>query len=101
MPEPDLSFDALMALLKEKDIRPCPACGHPEWGPAMNPLFVQSLDESGTKIVEGGFRAIALFCRNCGLMHLHNFTALVESDEDIADDPVDDDAEPDDPDQGV
>ena len=66
-------FHALVALLREKDLNPCPACSHPHWLIGDGPVFVQSLDSEPE---HAGFRAVPLFCPNCGLMHLHNFAAL-------------------------
>ncbi len=74
----ELDFAALLELLKEKDLNPCPACGNHGWLATDEPVFVPLLGEGEIP----GFRAIPLFCSNCGLMHLHNFAAL-ETDPEV------------------
>ncbi len=76
----ELDFAALVRLLKGKDLNPCPACGHPFWLIGDGPLFVPRLTQDEGEA--SGFRAVALFCADCGLMHLHNF-AVLEGDTEV------------------
>ena len=86
----DPEFDSLVELLETKALNPCPACGNHEWVIGGKP-FAVPLDSG-----EGSFRAIALFCSNCGLMHLHNYFALRQSVE-VTDDSTADNEDGNDP----
>jgi hypothetical protein len=64
---------ALVKLLKSKDLKGCPACGNANWVIINEPFFVSFANPDPDV---SGFRAIGVFCSNCGLMHLHNYAAL-------------------------
>jgi hypothetical protein len=64
---------ALVELLKHKNLNACPACGNPDWIISKEPFFLSFVNQD---LEMPGFRAIALFCSNCGLMHFHNYAAL-------------------------
>jgi hypothetical protein len=90
MAEPDHA--AFVELLEEKGLNACPACDNPDWLIGDDPVFVPFVDPDSPF---PGFRAVILFCSNCGLMHLHNYAALM-SDDEVADDSAADDEHSDD-----
>lgn len=84
---------ALVEILEGKGLKACPACDNPDWLIADDPVFVPFVESDSPF---PGFRAVILFCTNCGLMHLHNYAVLLMDAEEVADDPSTDDQHSDD-----
>jgi hypothetical protein len=87
-------LDTLLSLLEEKGLGPCPACGVTKWGVGASLVGVPAELGEGFE-QNAGFRAIALICENCGLLHLHNVGMLAGTLEEVADDTEGEDQEAD------
>ena len=78
---------ALAKALEDKGLNACPACGNPNWIFGKDPVFLPFVDPDQEF---PGWRTVVLFCSNCGLVHLHNYAALIAALE-IAEDSGGDD----------
>jgi hypothetical protein len=55
----------------------CEACGSSAWGVGERLLLVQALDPGGRFIPGRGVEVVPVFCRHCGLLHLHVVSVLL------------------------
>ena len=55
----------------------CEACGSHTWGVGDRLLLVQALDATGRFSPGSGVEAVPVFCRHCGLLHLHVVNVLL------------------------
>ena len=55
----------------------CEACGSDTWGVGERLLLVQALDPGGRFVPGRGVEVVPVFCRHCGLLHLHLVNVLL------------------------
>ena len=55
----------------------CEACGARTWGVGERLLLVQALDPGGRFVPGTGVEVVPVFCRRCGLLHLHAVNVLL------------------------
>jgi len=65
------------ALASKRADGPCEACGARRWGVAPEIVLVTALDSAGRFVSGRGVDAVAVFCRNCGLLRLHAASVLL------------------------
>jgi hypothetical protein len=67
----------LDALARKAADGACEACGQSAWGVSGRLLLLEALDASGRYVPGMGVEVVPVFCRRCGLMHLHAATVLL------------------------
>ena len=55
----------------------CEACGSGAWGVGERLLLIQALDPAGRFVPGSGVEVVPVFCRHCGLLHLHLVNVLL------------------------
>ena len=65
------------ALARKGATDACEACGSGAWGVGERLLLVQALDPGGRFIPGSGVEVVPVFCRHCGLLHLHVVSVLL------------------------
>jgi hypothetical protein len=64
--------------LKRKGVRGrCEACGRDVWGAGDRLLLLQAIDASGGITPGRGVEVVPVYCRHCGLLHLHAASLLL------------------------
>jgi hypothetical protein len=72
------SREVHLAALARKDVTgECEACGRTAWGLSGRLLLIEALDAEGRFVPGTGVEVVPVFCRHCGLLHLHAANVLL------------------------
>jgi hypothetical protein len=55
----------------------CEACGYSAWSVGERLLLIEALDPGGRFIPGRGIEVVPVFCRHCGVLHLHAASVLL------------------------
>ena len=76
LPAPDM--EAVLAALEGEAAKECWVCGERDWSlPPGTNLIAGGLDPDGRIDMGLGFSAVALICKNCGLVRFHHIGRLL------------------------
>lgn len=65
------------ALARKGATGSCEACGSDAWGVSDRLLLIEALDPAGRFVPGTGIEVVPVFCRHCGLLHLHAANVLL------------------------